>query len=110
VPDRLAAVGVSAAWTAVIVVGAGTILFKGAGPVLLGGRPLPSRLRGVLALLAPSLLAALVVTQAFASGRHLVLDARAAGVGAAAIAVALRAPLLVVVVVAAAVTALVRLL
>jgi uncharacterized membrane protein len=101
---------VSAAWTAVIVVGTGTIALKAAGPVLLGGRPLPPRASGLLAMLAPALLAALVVTQAFADGRHLVLDARAAGLGAAAVAIALRAPLLAVVVVAAVATALVRLL
>lgn len=59
-------------------------------------------------LLAPTLLAALIVTQAFADGRHLVLDARAAGLAAAAAAVALRAPVLVVVVVAAGVAALTR--
>jgi uncharacterized membrane protein len=101
---------VSAAWTAVIVVGAGTVALKAAGPVMLGGRPLPPRAGALLAMLAPALLAALVVTQAFADGRHLVLDARAAGLGAAAVAVALRAPLLAVVVVAAVATALVRLL
>jgi uncharacterized membrane protein len=101
---------VSAAWTAVIVVGAGTVALKAAGPVMLGGRPLPPRAAALLAMLAPALLAALVVTQAFADGRHLVLDARAAGLGAAAVAVALRAPLLAVVVVAAVATALVRLL
>ena len=99
----------NAAWTAVLAVGAGTVLLKGAGPVLLGGRPLPARLAAVLGLLAPALLAALVVTQTFAHGRHLVLDARAAGVAVAAVAIALRAPLLAVVVAAAAVTALVRL-
>jgi uncharacterized membrane protein len=99
---------VSAAWLTVAIVGAGTIVLKSAGPVLLGGRPLPRRLADLLALLAPALLAALVITQAFAHGRHLVLDARAAGVAAAAVAVALRAPLLAVVVVAAAATAVVR--
>ena len=92
-----------------LVVGASTIALKGAGPVLLGGRRLPPAVAGPLALLAPSLLAALVVTQTFADGRRLVLDARAAGVAAAAVAIALRAPLLVVVVVAAVATALVRL-
>jgi branched-subunit amino acid transport protein len=101
---------VSAAWTAVIVVGAGTVALKAAGPVLLGGRPLPPRAGELLSMLAPALLAALVVTQAFADGRHLVLDARAAGLGAAAVAIALRSPLLAVVVVAAVATALVRLL
>lgn len=96
-------------WLAVIVVGVGTIALKSIGPVVLGGRRLPAGIAGPLTLLAPSLLAALVVTQTFSTGRHLVLDARAAGVGAAAVAIALRAPLLVVVIVAAVATALVRL-
>ena len=96
-------------WLAVIVVGAGTIALKSVGPVVLGGRRLPPLIARPMALLAPSLLAALVVTQTFASGRHLVLDARAAGVGAAAVAIAVRAPLLGVVIVAAVATALVRL-
>ena len=98
----------SEAWTAVAIVGVGTIALKAAGPVLLGGRSLPPRLSGLLVVLAPALLAALVVTQAFASGRHLVFDARLAGVGAAIVAVLLRAPLLAVIVVAAAATALAR--
>lgn len=98
----------SSAWTAVAIVGVGTIALKSTGPVLLGGRELPARLMGLLSVLAPALLAALVVTQAFASGRHLVLDPRAAGLGAAAVAVLLRAPLLAVIVIAAAATALVR--
>ena len=97
-------------WLAVLVVGVGTVALKGIGPVLLGGRRLPALVAGPLALLAPALLAALVVTQTFSSGRHLVLDARAAGVGAGALAIALRAPLIVVVVTAALATALVRLL
>jgi len=99
---------VSSAWTAVAIVGVGTIALKSTGPVLLGGRELPARLMGLLSVLAPALLAALVVTQAFASGRHLVLDPRAFGLGAAAVAVLLRAPLLAVIVIAAAATALVR--
>jgi branched-subunit amino acid transport protein len=101
---------VSQEWAAVVIVGAGTILLKGFGPVVVGRRRLPARATSVLALLAPALLAALVVTQAFATGRELVLDARAAGLAAAAAAVLLRAPLLAVIVVAAVVTALVRLL
>ena len=47
-------------------------------------------------LLAPALLAALVVGQTAADGRALVADARLAGVAAAAVALAARAPLLVV--------------
>ena len=92
-------------WLAVALVGAATVALKAAGPVLLGGRELPPRVRGLVGLLAPALLAALVVTQAVASGRHVVLDARLAGVAAAVVALWLRAPVLVAVAVAAAVTA-----
>ncbi len=99
----------SAPWTVVLVTGAGTIALKGIGPLILGGRELPLRVQGVVALLAPALLAALIVTQAFADGRSLVLDARAAGLAAAAVALLLRAPVLVVVAVAALAAALVRL-
>jgi hypothetical protein len=95
-------------WALVAVVGACTIALKGVGPLAIGGRELPRPVRGVVALLAPTLLAALIVTQAFASGRHLVIDARAAGLGAALVALALRAPVLVIVVVAAGAAALVR--
>ncbi len=98
----------SDAWAVVVVVGVGTVVLKSAGPVLLGGRELPARVTGVLALLAPTLLAALIVTQALASDRALVVDARAAGLAAAAVALALRAPLLVVLVLAAGVAAGVR--
>lgn len=98
----------SAAAQVVLVVGAGTVLLKGAGPLLLGGRSLPLAFQGVVALLAPTLLAALIVVQTFASGRELVLDARAAGLAAAAVGVVLRAPVLVSVALAAATAAGVR--
>jgi branched-subunit amino acid transport protein len=96
---------VSAAWVAVLVVGAATIAIKAAGPVLAGERALPVGASRVLGLLAPALLAALVATQAFASDESLVLDERGAGLAVAAVAVLLRAPLLVVVVLAAATAA-----
>jgi uncharacterized membrane protein len=98
----------SSAWLAVCVVGAATILIKGAGPVLAGGRSLAGRRTGVIELLAPALLAALVATGAFADDEALVLDERGAGLAAAGIAVALRAPLLAVIVVAAVTAALLR--
>ena len=100
----------SSAWTLVVVVGACTIVFKAMGPVVLGGRELPVRIRGVVALLAPTLLAALVVVATFGSGRNLTVDARAAGLMAAVAALALRAPVIVVVTTAAVVAALTRLL
>ena len=100
----------SEAWAIVLAVGIGTVAVKAAGPVLLGGRPLPARVRGVVALLAPALLAALVATNTIASDQRLVLDARLLGVAVAAVAIAMRAPVLVVVIVAAAAAAVARLL
>jgi branched-subunit amino acid transport protein len=99
----------SAVWWSVLLVGVGTVLLKAAGPVLLGGRTLPPSLGGMLELLAPAVLAALVVTQLVGGDRELVLDERLAGIAAAAVALALRAPILVVVAVAAVTTALLRL-
>lgn len=55
------------------------------------------------------LLASLVVTNAFSSGQQLLLDARVAALGAAAVALMLRAPFLLVVIVGAAAAALARL-
>jgi branched-subunit amino acid transport protein len=101
---------VSAGWTAVVVIGVATILIKATGPVLLGGREIPARLSGVVSLLAPALLAALVATQVFGAGRGLVVDERVLGLGAALVALGLRAPVLVVVVAAAATTAVARLI
>jgi branched-subunit amino acid transport protein len=96
-------------WLVVVLVGAGTVAIKAAGPVLLGGRPLPTRLTRVVELLAPAVLAALVAVQTFGQGQSLVVDERLLGVAAAAVALWRKAPLLVVVVVAAATTAIARL-
>lgn len=99
----------STAWLVVAAVGLGTVLIKASGPVLFGGRPLPAPVARIVPLLGPALLAALVSTAAFGGERGLVVDARAMGLAAAAVALGLRAPILVVVVVAAAVAALARL-
>jgi hypothetical protein len=99
----------SATWLVVGLVGVGTVLIKSAGPVLLGGRPLPDRLTGVIGLLAPALLGALVAVQTFGDGEALVVDERVVGVAAAAIALRFRAPLLAVLVIAAGATAITRL-
>ena len=97
-------------WVVVAIIGVGTMAIKAAGPVLLGGRPLPSRLTGVVALLAPALLAALVATTALGDGQEIVADARLIGLGAAVMALLLRAPVLVVVLAAAVAAALTRLI
>ena len=100
----------STVWLVVLVVGVATVALKATGPVLLGGRELPDAVSGVVELLAPVLLAALVVTQTVGGDNELVIDARVAGVGAGAAAIAARAPLPVVVIVAALTTALARVL
>jgi branched chain amino acid efflux pump len=101
---------VSTVWLVVLVVGVATVAFKATGPVLLGDRELPRPLAGVVVLLAPVLLTALVVTQTVGGDNELVLDARLAGIGAGAAAIAVRLPLPAVVVAAALATAITRLL
>ena len=95
-------------WIAVAAVGVGTVALKGLGPALLGTRQLPERVSDLAVLLAPTLLAALVVTQTLGGSDGLEVDARLVGVGTAGLALALRAPLIVVVVLAAAATAVTR--
>jgi branched-subunit amino acid transport protein len=92
-------------WLVVGLVGGATMLIKAIGPILLGGRALPPRVAGLIGLLAPALLAALVAINTFGSDRSLVIDERALGVAAAGVAVWRKAPILLVVVIAAAVTA-----
>jgi membrane-associated phospholipid phosphatase len=69
-----------------------------------------ARVQRIVPLIPIALLAALVGTQTFSTGRHLVLDVRAAALAVAIVAVLLRAPFLVVVAAAAATAALLRLL
>ena len=99
----------SALWVSIVAVTLASAALRAAGPILAGGRELPKRANAVLTLLTPTLLAALVVTGTLGEGGHLTIDGKALGVAAAAIAVALRAPVIVAVVLAAVVTALSRL-
>ena len=99
----------SALWVSIVVVTLANAAFKAVGPILAGGRELPPRATAVLGLLTPALLTALVITGTFGEGGHLTIDEKALGVGAAAIAVALRSPIIIAVVLAAVVTALARL-
>jgi branched chain amino acid efflux pump len=88
-------------WIAIAGLAATTVVIKAAGPLTLGGRELPIGAFAVIGLLAPALLTALIVTDTFAHEQELTVDARAVGLATAAVAVLLRAPLLVVVLVAA---------
>ncbi|TCJ20794.1 branched-chain amino acid ABC transporter [Rubrobacter taiwanensis] len=95
-------------WVAIIAVALANAAIKAAGPVIVGGQELPPRAVSVIALLAPALLAALVVTETFGEEQHLVLDERAIGVAVAGLALALRAPVLIAIALAAVATALTR--
>ncbi|MFD5537007.1 AzlD domain-containing protein [Streptomyces sp. NPDC127079] len=92
-------------WIAIAATAVGCYAVKLAGLLVPAGALERPVVRRLAALLPVALLAALTAQQTFAHGHTLVLDARAAGVGAAAVALLLRAPFLVVVGVAVAVTA-----
>jgi branched-subunit amino acid transport protein len=97
-------------WAALLVAGVGCYLLK------LAGLSVPQRIlehpkaERIADLLPVALLSALIAVQVFGRGQGLTVDARVLGLGAAAVALVLRAPFLVVVAVAALTAALVRLL
>ena len=95
-------------WVAIVVVALANATIKAAGPLLIGDRDLPPRVVVVIALLAPALLAALVVSETLGKEGHLVLDERAIGVAVAGLVLALRGPVLIAVALAAITTALAR--
>jgi Branched-chain amino acid transport protein (AzlD) len=95
-------------WIAIFATAASCFALKLAGWSLPARLLQGERLQRAAALLPLALLAALVVVQTFSDGRTLTVDARAAGLAAAGIAVLRRAPFIVVVVVAAAAAAAVR--
>jgi branched-subunit amino acid transport protein len=97
-------------WAVVLAGSLGCYLLKLAGlsvPAAWVERPWVMRM---VTFVPAALLAALVAVQAVASGQDLVVDGRLAGLAAAAVALALRAPFVVVLVVAGATGALVHVL
>ena len=97
-------------WAGVLVASAACYALKLAGLSLPQGWLSAPRIQRTVPLIPVALLAALVGTQTFATGQHLVLDVRAVALVVAVAAVLLRAPFLVVVVAAATTAALLRLL
>lgn len=95
-------------WTLVLALGVGAYACKVLGLVIIGARRLPPLVDRCLALVPAALVTALVMKDTFSTGQHLVLDARAIGVGVAAVAAWRRAPLVVVIVLGASVTAVAR--
>lgn len=89
---------------AVLLLAAGTMALRLAGPALIGDREVPTWLRPA----AVGAIAGMIVLGTVDGGGQLALDARVAGIGAAVLAVALRAPLAGVILAGVGVTALVR--
>jgi branched chain amino acid efflux pump len=93
---------VTGIWAAVLVTAAGCYALKITGLIMPRGVLGNPRVRRFAELVPIALLAALVAVQTFAAGQSLAIDpARLAGLGAAVVALVLRAPFLVVIVVAA---------
>ena len=95
-------------WLLIIVLSVTAYALKVLGFVVVGSRTPPPLIERCLALIPASLLAALVAKDTFTSAQDFVVDARAAGLVVALIAVWRRAPFIVVVVAAMVATALVR--
>lgn len=99
----------TAAWVTIAVLFAGTALSKAAGPLTTGGRTPSGRALSATKLVAPAILAGLVVYETLgAGGDGIRLDARVVGLAAAAAGIAARLPMIVVILLAAAATALTR--
>lgn len=93
-------------WITVLAISGTLVVTKGLGPVALGNRELRLWFVRVIELLAPAILAALIAVGTFTdSDGDLVLDARAAGLAAAAAVYMLSKRSILFAVGAAAVTA-----
>ena len=95
-------------WTLIALCAVATAAIKAAGPIALGGRDLPRAFTGVIALMAPALLAALVCVSALADGKHLGVGADTVGVAAAGVVLWRGASVITGVAVAAVITAALR--
>lgn len=95
-------------WVAILAVALISFTIKAAGPAVLTGRDLPPWTSTVIAMLAPALLAALVVVHVLGERWTDVSVPVLAGLAAVVGAHLLRAPMLVSVLVGVAVTALLR--
>jgi branched-subunit amino acid transport protein len=73
----------SDAWIVIIALTVTTALIRASGPVIMGERDIHPRAAGVVDLLAPALLTALIVVEVFGSGDEVQVDASLAGVAAA---------------------------
>lgn len=95
-------------WLAILAVTVANWALKASGPVVLGKRTLPPVARGVISLMAPVLLAGLIVVELAGPGWDGISPTQIAGVAVAGGAWALRAPMLVAVLIGALATAALR--
>lgn len=96
-------------WITIAALTVLSALIRASGPLAVGGRELGARVSSVISLLAPALLAALIVVETVGGEDGLDPDARIAGVLAAgALLTWRRSAMLAAIAVAAAVTAVIR--
>lgn len=95
-------------WLLIAALVAMTAATKAIGPALVGGRELPRWSTGVIAMMAPALLAALVATAVLADGQRLAVGADTAGVAVGALLLLRRVPLVAAAAAAVVVTAVLR--
>jgi branched-subunit amino acid transport protein len=97
-------------WLSVLAVTLANWLLKAVGPFALGDRPLPAVARRIVGLMAPVLLAGLIMVELAGPEWDELDGTQLVGVAVAGLAWALRAPMLVAVLVGTVVTAAIRLL
>src|SRR3954453_13653891 len=95
-------------WITIAALAVGTFAAKIAGPLTVGDHVPDGRGLRVTRLVAPAILAGLVVYETFTAGGGFALHARPPRPAAAAAGLAARLPMIVVVLLAAAATALTR--
>ncbi|TFG73174.1 MAG: AzlD domain-containing protein [Solirubrobacterales bacterium] len=96
-------------WITIAALIVTSMMIRASGPLLVGGREIPPRFSGVIDLLGPALLTALIVNETLGGDDSIELNASIAGVAAAgAVLLRKRSAVLGAIVVSAVVTALVR--
>ena len=95
-------------WLVILGLAVTTAVVKAAGPVVFGGRTPGPTFLAVVAMMAPALLAALVVTSLFSDGSRLSVGADTVGVALAGLLLWRGRSLVLAVLVAVVVTAVLR--
>jgi branched-subunit amino acid transport protein len=96
-------------WLTIAALALTTMLIRASGPLLMGSRELPARFSGVIDLLGPAILTALIAVETLGGDREIDPSASLVGVAAAAgVLLRRRSALLTAIIVAAAATAAVR--